>query len=139
MSEKNKEKLVELEEALKSTWETKSKMSQEHEAERKRLLQEQLQAAQLLQAAKERSWQLLKDKANLELTFSHVREIAKSSKSICKELDQWMVVLSKLGGLEKSLSDQSTVIQVFRTSLEKESGNLLKVMKNSLAHFRRVV
>lgn len=120
--------MVELEEALKSTWETKSKMSQEHEEERKRLLQEQLLAAQQLQAAKERSWQLLKDKANLELTFSHVREISKNSKSICKELDQWMVVLSKLGGLEKSLSDQSTVIQVFRTSLEKESGNLLKVI-----------
>lgn len=131
--------MVELEEALRNTWETKSKMSTEYEEERKRLLQEQIVAAQQLQSAKERNWQLLKEKGNVELTLSHVREIGKNSPSICKELDQWSGILSKLGSLDKSISDQSTVITVFRTSLEKECTNLTKVQIALFLYFPSLI
>lgn len=53
MSEKNQQQLRELEEAMRNTWEAKSKLSVEYEVERNRLLSEQQAAAKQLQEARE--------------------------------------------------------------------------------------
>lgn len=102
-------------------------MSAEHEQERQRLLQEQQLAAQQLQSAKERSWLLLEQKNLVELTLSHVKEVTKNMYNVAPEVEDWGESWNKLVALEKSVGEQFTVIQVFRTSLEKDSSQLTKV------------
>ncbi len=116
-----------MEEAVRNTWESKSKMSEEYEAERKRLIQEQHAAAQQLQSAKERNWLLLEQKAHLEMTVAHMRELSKETTSIGQEIDIWTSLLSKLSAMEKALTDQSTVVQVFKSALRKDTALLSKV------------
>jgi hypothetical protein len=128
VSEKNKQQLRELEEAVRNTWEAKTKMSKEHEEERQRLLQEQQMAAQQLQNAKERSWLLLEQKALVELTLSHIRELSKGSSFLSPSLDNWTEALARVSTLEKSILELHTVIQVFRSSIEKDSINIAKVI-----------
>lgn len=76
--EKTSQQIKDLEEAMKSTWEAKSKLSVEYEEERKRLMQEQQHAAQQLQLAKERQWKILEEKSNVEITMAHVKELVKN-------------------------------------------------------------
>lgn len=104
-------------------------MSAEYETERKRLLQEQQLAAQQLQIAKQRNWELLEQKAHLELTLSHVKDLVKSNPNAMLEIENWLLAISKLSQVEKATTDQYTVVQVFRSSIEKDSKNLLKVMQ----------
>jgi tRNA U34 5-carboxymethylaminomethyl modifying GTPase MnmE/TrmE len=127
MSEKNKQQLRELEQAVRNTWEAKTKMSEEHEQERQRLLQEQQLAAQQLQSAKERSWMLLEQKGLVELTVAHLKELSKVIQSVSTEIDNWSDVITKAFQLEKSAAEQFMVIQVFRSSIEKDSKQIAKV------------
>lgn len=127
MSEKNKQQLKELEEAVRNTWEAKTKMSEEHEQERQRLLQEQQLAAQQLQSAKERSWLLLEQKGLVELTIAHLKELGKLIPSVSIAIENWGEAISKTFALEKSAAEQFTVIQVFRSSIDKDSKQMAKV------------
>ncbi len=128
LSEKNKQQLKELEEAVRNTWESKTKMSEEHEQERRRLLQVQQQAAQQLQSTKERSWLLLEQKGLVELTIAHVKELAKLSPSVSVDIDRWSESIGRIYALEKSAAEQYTVIQVFRSSIDKDGKQIVKVL-----------
>ncbi len=56
LEDKHRQQLRDLEEAMKSTWEAKSKISDEYERDRLQLVAEQINAAKMLESAKERNW-----------------------------------------------------------------------------------
>ena len=59
MEDKHRQQLLELEAAMRSTWEAKSQVSADYERDRQQLAQEQASAARMLETAKERNWALL--------------------------------------------------------------------------------
>lgn len=129
--------------ALKNTWESKAKISQEYEHERNRLLQEQQIAAQQLRVAKERNWSLLEEKGQSELTISHVKEVCKAAASAVpsashmeEQIDALQRQVMALETQEKKAQDQQSVCAVFRSALEKDIQALLQVQELVTATFK---
>lgn len=131
MEEKNRQRLVELEEAMKSTWEAKSKMSEEYERDRQQMMIDQQNAARQLEAARLRNWVLLEQKDDLEITLNHVKTLFNERMILSKAailIHQWMDSLKDITSLERSLNEHDTVMHVYRSSLEKDSQLLVKVI-----------
>lgn len=127
MDEKQKQHLKELEEAMKNTWEEKAKISEAFEINRQKLLQEQQNSALQLEKSRERNWKLLEEKGDIEITMSHVKEQVSSKDSkFAGVLRDWGNYLREIMKLEKELSEQDTVVQVYRSSLSKDSNELIK-------------
>lgn len=120
---------------MRTTWEDKARISEQHENERRRLLSEQEAAAQQLNQQIETTWKLLSDKCDLELTLSHVREVAqRSNNSEAVELcSKWIGLLKDLQRQETSLSEQETVVLVYRNSLLADARNLQGGDSSSIA------
>jgi hypothetical protein len=130
LDDKNRQRLRDLEEAMRSTWEAKSKMSEEHERDRQALLLEQQNAARQFEAARQRNWALLEQKADLEITLSHVRTLVADRllhTPVGVLLAQWTEALKEVAALERRLAEQDTVVQVYRGSLDKDSKALVQV------------
>ena len=130
LEEKNRQRLKDLEDAMRSTWEAKSKMSEEHERDRQALLIEQQNAARQFEAARQRNWALLEQKGDLEITLSHVKSLVTDRlvhSTVSGLLSQWTEALREVAVLERKLAEQDTVVQVYRNSLEKDSQALLQV------------
>ena len=119
MDAKHQQQLRELEETMRTTWEDKARISEQHEKERLRLLSEQEAAAQQLNQQIETTWKLMSDKCDLELTLSHVRDVAqRSNNSVAAEsCGQWIGLLKDLQRQETLLVEQETVVVVYRNSL----------------------
>jgi hypothetical protein len=107
LEDKNRQRLLDLEEAMKSTWEAKSKMSQEYERDRQALLIEQQNSARQLDAARARNWRLLQSKGDLDSTLSHVRTLVDRggegtvAAAVAALLSRWTEVglTNKYGGI----------------------------------------
>ncbi len=127
---KHQQQLRELEEAMKSTWASKAKLSEEHLEEMRRLKVEQEAAAQELKATRDRNWKLLEDKEDLELSITHLRGIVKGSPLLNDKVAAWMSLFRNVMKSEKQLHEQGTIIPVYRSALEKDCNSLIKV-KNS--------
>jgi kinesin family protein 1/kinesin family protein 3/17 len=130
LEEKNRQRLLELEEAMKSTWEAKSKMSEEYERDRQQMMIDQQNAARQLEAARLRNWILLEQKDDLEITLNHVKTLFNERMILSKAailIHQWMDSLRDVTSLERSLIEHDTVMHVYRSSLEKDSQLLVKV------------
>lgn len=130
LEEKNRQRLLELEEAMKSTWEAKSKMSEEYERDRQQMMIDQQNAARQLEAARLRNWILLEQKDDLEITLNHVKTLFNERMILSKAailIHQWMDSLRDITSLERSLNEHDTVMHVYRSSLEKDSQLLVKV------------
>jgi len=130
LEEKNRQRLKDLEDAMRSTWEAKSKMSEEHEKDRQAMLIEQQNAARQFEAARQRNWALLEQKGDLEITLSHVKSLVTdrlAHSTVAGLLNQWTEALREVAALERKLAEQDTVVQVYRNSLEKDSQALLQV------------
>ena len=116
---------------MKSNWEAKAKISEDYELERRRLEAEQKAAARELAANKEKSWKLLEEKGDIELSSSHVRGLVKSVSWFPgggdTSISGWMPSYKELMKLEQKLSEQDTMAQVYRTALEKDCSTILKV------------
>lgn len=133
LDEKNRQRLKDLEDAMRSTWEAKSKMSEEHERDRQQLLIEQQNAARQFEAARMRNWALLEQKGDLDITLSHVKALVTdrlAQSTVAVMLNQWTEALREVSALERKLVEQDTVVQVYRNSLEKDSHSLLQVRKH---------
>ena len=115
---------------VKSTWEARFKVSEEHEKERRRLEDEQAAARRQLDAAKEANWRLLEEKADLAVSLGHVTEIVKTATdstagpagpaaAVAPRLAAWGSGLREIARLEAALSEQDTVVHVYRADLLK--------------------
>ena len=69
LEEKNRQQLRDLEEAMKNTWEEKAKLSTEYEKDKQRMQLEKAAAARKMEAARQRNWAMLEQKADLEITL----------------------------------------------------------------------
>ena len=130
LEEKNRQRLRDLEDAMRSTWEAKSKQSEEYERERQALLIEQQNAARQFEAARQRNWMLLEQKGDLEISLSHVRTLTSdrlSQAPVGVLLAQWTEQLREVSTLERKLVEQETVVQVYRGSLEKDCQAVVQV------------
>ena len=130
LEEKNRQRLKDLEDAMRSTWEAKSKQSEEHERDRQQLLIEQQNAARQYEAARQRNWALLEQKGDLEITLGHVKSLVTdrlTHSTVAVLLGQWTESLKEVALLERKLVEQDTVVQVYRNSLEKDSQSLVQV------------
>jgi chromosome segregation ATPase len=130
LDEKNRQRLRDLEEAMRSTWEAKSKLSEEYERDRQALLIEQQNAARQFEAARQRNWALLEQKEDLEITLGHVRTLLVDRLAhtpVAGLVGQWAEGLREVAQLERRLAEQDTVVQMYRSSLEKDSQALVQV------------
>lgn len=66
--------------------------------------------------------------------MSHVKEISTTNPRMSRFLADWSASLKGICLLEQSLSEHHTVVQVYRSALEKDKAELLKV-KNTLCTF----
>jgi hypothetical protein len=157
LEDKAQQQLRELEEAMKSTWETKNKLSKEYEEERKRLLNEQQIASQQLKDTKARQWILLEEKSNVEMTIAHLKEIIRTAltsqqllvslnqgkegggDAILEEIEKWNTYLVKLTGFEKASLDQCTIIQIFKSAMIKDCETVKKVTSYILLFFLSIL
>ena len=131
LEEKHKQQLKDLEEAMKSTWEEKIKISEDHERVRKQLEIEQINAKNQLELQKERNWTLLEERMDLELSLNSLKnlfdkEILPESSEVSSKLNQLFLHLREINRLERALTEEDTVIDVYRLSFEKDALNLFK-------------
>lgn len=125
---KHQQQLRDLEEAMKSTWEEKARISQDHERERAKLEREQQEAQKLLNKQREDSWRLLETKGDVELSISHVKDLLRVAQPDggIDRISSWTLELRDILKLESELSEQYTVIDVYQSSLLRDSEMLLK-------------
>jgi hypothetical protein len=138
LDEKNRQRLRDLEEAMRSTWEAKSKLSEEYERDRQALLIEQQNAARQFEAARQRNWALLEQKEDLEITLGHVRTLLADRLAhtpVAGLVGQWAEGLREVAQLERRLAEQDTVVQMYRSSLEKDSQALVQVTACTVVRF----
>jgi hypothetical protein len=125
---KHQQQLRDLEEAMKSTWEDKARVSEDHERERTRLEREQQEAQKLLAQQREDSWRLLETKGDVELSITHVRDLLRLAQPDggLDRVSTWTMELKDILKLESELSEQYTVIDVYQSSLLRDSETILK-------------
>ena len=149
MEEKHKMQLKELENAMRSTWEEKSRVSEQHVVDQRRQEKEQSELARRMKIQKERNWQLLEDKGDLELSIAHIKDMVSAANSAASSsrlasiaegdgserealptvdvgavVLSWMKSLKGIIKLDQKLEEQSTIIEVYRTALLKDTGVL---------------
>lgn len=147
--EKQKQQLRELEDAMKSTWEEKARLSKQHEIDRLRLEQEQLELSRRTALQKERNWQMLEDKGDWELTISHIKDIVLHakfespvetpessmsviSKPILDTLASWNGSLKGVRRSEETIEEHTTIVNVYRSSLQKDFFSLFSGLRVSV-------
>lgn len=69
---------------------------------------------------------MLEDKNDVDLSIMHVKEISKRDE-FTSILSSWQLALKELTKLEQRVGEQFTVVQVYRTALDKDCSTLLKV------------
>lgn len=126
---KHQQQLRDLEEAMKSTWEDKARISEEHEKERLRLEREQQEAQKRLVQQREEHWRLLESRSDIDMTISHLKDLLRSVKAEggVELVGSWPVESRDILRLEAALSEQFTAIDVYRASVTKDGESLLVV------------
>ena len=76
---------------------------------------------------KERNWELLEEKDDLEISINHIKEILINDSSMSKYLFDWNSALKNIKDMENNLREQYTVIQIYRGAIEKDMKELFKV------------
>lgn len=130
LEEKHKQQLRELEAVMKNSWEEKSRLSQQHEIDRKKQDAEAAEMKRKLAIQKERNWQLLEDKNDLELSISHLKDslvgvagsqvAGSSGESVSGIIAGWSKTLKEIMKHDQKLEEQSTIVEVYRASLYKD-------------------
>jgi kinesin family protein 1/kinesin family protein 3/17 len=131
MEERHRQQLLDLEEAMKSTWEAKAKSSEEFEKERKRLETEQKADAKKSVITREKEWLLLEQKGDLDLSLNHLNEVSKTNVDLSLKFTDWGVLLKEIIRLEGSLGEQYTVVNIYRSALEGDNKELMKTLSKN--------
>jgi hypothetical protein len=118
LEERHRQQLQELEEAMKSTWEEKSRVSEVYERERRRMEAEQREAAGRLQQQVREKWRVLEEQRDLDLTAGQLKECAKALyPEAAPHAASWQQRLKDLLKQESDLQELDTVIAVYRASI----------------------
>lgn len=128
LEEKHQQQLRDLEEAMKSTWEEKARISQAHENDRKLLLKEQAEAENKLSIHQENNWKLLEEKGDLGLSIGRVGELFGGITQSVTEPDvtiAWSSDLRDILKLEDRLSQQDTVVEVYKAALHADGSRFI--------------
>lgn len=75
---------------------------------------------------------MLEEKGDLELSLSHVKEISSYDDRIAQHLTAWGESLRNIALQEQSLCEHYTVVQVYRSALEKDNRELFRVSAASV-------
>lgn len=126
MEEKHRQQLKELEEAMKSTWEEKTRLSSGYEKDQAIQAAEQTAMRRKLIIQREKNWQLLEDKNDIDMTLSHVKELLNGVKTencpkLLELLSAWSVSIKTISQLEQKLGEQDTMVDVYRSALQKDA------------------
>jgi kinesin family protein 1/kinesin family protein 3/17 len=119
IEERHRQQLLDLEEAMKSTWEAKAKSSEEFEKKAD---------AKKSDITREENWQLLEQKNDLDLSLNHLKEVSKENVNLSLKFTDWSVLLKEINRLEGSLGEQYTVVNIYRSALEGDNKELLKTL-----------
>lgn len=113
---------------MKSTWEEKARVSADHEKERIRLEREQQQFQQQLSQQREDNWRLLETKGDMDLSITHLKDLLRivQPEGGVDRIGAWTSDLRDIIKLESELSEQYTVIDVYQSSLLRDSESLLR-------------
>ena len=128
LEEKHQQQLRDLEEAMRSTWEEKARLSEAHESDRQRLLKEQAEAEEKLNQHLERNWKLLEEKGDMGLSITRVCELTAciSQDVIPVEVSSaWSRTLRDILKLEDDLTEQETVMEVYKAALIRDGENII--------------
>ena len=125
-------------------------MSVEYESERKKLEIDNRTAARQMEAAREQNWRLLEEKGDVEISIHHVKELSRQQQQqqqqplsstassdtvtnfdLIHDLKDWNEILKDILEMEQALNEQDTVVQVYRTALDKDFLQILKSQNQS--------
>ena len=118
-----KNQLKELEDAMKDTWEQKNKVSQQNEEERKSLIKEQEAALQRAAEEREKRWQMLEEKNDVELSVRNACDTAQNLPS-----SEWMTKVRHMLALEQETKEEMTVTTVYRNAFTTDP-TLLSIVR----------
>jgi len=108
--------IKELEDAMKDTWEQKEKVSQQKEVERQGLIKEQATALQRAQDEREKRWQMLEEKNDVELSVRNACDTAQNLPS-----SEWMTKVRHMLALEQETKEEMTVTTVYRNAFTTDA------------------
>jgi len=117
--EKFKAQIRELEAAMNDTWEEKQKLSAEKEAERKDMINEQREALLRAQEEREKRWQLIEEKDDVELS---VRNVCDSVAEL--PTNDWLSKVRSMLSLEQEIREETTVTSVYFDALKTDNALL---------------
>lgn len=69
---------------------------------------------------------MLEEKNDLDLSLMHVRELVRSLPELTDTVSAWLKTYQAVNALEQKVGEQHTVVQVYRSALQKDSNMLLK-------------
>jgi hypothetical protein len=70
---------------------------------------------------------MLAEKADIELSLMHVKEISRKELDVAPCIEQWQAKLREVTALQQRVAEQFTVVQVYRSALDKDFITLLRV------------
>lgn len=135
IEEKHQQQLKELEDAMKNTWEQKSKISAEHEKERLRLQKVQEEAEKLIVQQREDNWKLLENKGDADLTINFLKELSRGVTNTGVQWSEaiyvWASDLKEIAKLDTALIEQDTIINIYQTTIHKDADIVLQKDKDA--------
>jgi hypothetical protein len=79
------------------------------------------------QVAREKNWKMLEDKGDLDLLLMQVKDMCRKHTEAHAHVASWQSSLGEIVKLERRVSEQYTVVCVYRSALDKDSNQVLKV------------
>ena len=111
VEERYKNQIKELEAAMHDTWEQKEKVSKEKEAQSRALMVEQEAAMRRIQDEREKRWQMLEEKDDVELSVRNVCDVVSDLPT-----EDWMQKVRQMLAMEQETREETTVTNVYRNA-----------------------
>jgi hypothetical protein len=120
--------IEDIENAMKTTWEEKQKISADHEIEIQRMQEDKKRATKAADAERMKRWRLLEQQNDIELSIREVIEYANATAKsptdaashLKRHLQLWMKMFSSIRRMEDEAKEQQTVVLMFKNALEAD-------------------
>jgi hypothetical protein len=120
LEQRYSQQLADMEAALRSTWEMKVKQSDDVEQERMRLQQRLEEESRRREMEREKRWQRLEEKGDLELSIRELQEIVPNLPA-----GEWIASLRLVQASEHTVAKLSTVCNVYAEALAEDMRSIL--------------